>query len=131
MEVKRNVLLQNMGYSQKAVNILESNLNIGVIKSPTVSISAQSDCGDFLLLYLSIHKNIITNAKYQCIGCAGVQAVASAVTEMIKGKSVDDALLLRPSDIIKYLEKVPESKIECVRFVNHTLRKALEKYLSA
>jgi len=128
MDFNRKEMLKRIGYSTKAINILESNMNIGEIKSPDIYISDESVCGDLLILYLSIRNDIIEDAKYQYIGCVGMQLAASALTQMVKGKSLDYAVKLNPEDVINYLEKVPKQKVECIEFAVDTLKRTIEKY---
>jgi NifU-like protein involved in Fe-S cluster formation len=65
---------------------------------------------------------------YEYIGCAGLQACASALTEIIKQKDIDALLNLEIIDIINYLESIPESKYECAEIARNTLIKAINDY---
>ena len=112
-------------YSEKQ---LESNLNIGEMTSPDIYISDESVCGDLLNLYLSIRNGVIKDAKYQYIGCVGMQLAASTLTQLVKGVSLEQAMKISEDNVIHYLEKVPKQKVECIEFAVKTLKKALEKY---
>ncbi|RQV98974.1 MAG: hypothetical protein EH225_12325, partial [Calditrichaeota bacterium] len=72
--------------------------------------------------------DIIMDAAYEYIGCAGLQATASALTEMIKGKSIDSISSITVEDIINYLEGLPKQKLDCAVLASSTLQKALELY---
>ncbi|UCF64216.1 MAG: iron-sulfur cluster assembly scaffold protein [bacterium] len=130
MEQKRIPLLQAMGYSDKAIQYILNKTNVGEIPSPTVSAKNQGTCGDIMILYLTIEQNIITEAKYDYIGCAGLQAAASALTEMIKGQTVKNAQKIESSDILSFLGGLPEQKHECALLASTTLKKALETFFS-
>jgi nitrogen fixation protein NifU and related proteins len=134
MEIKtlldetRKQLLEAMGFSLKAISILDQGLNMGVMDNPTVQAQHQGTCGDILMLSLRIDDDQIKDARYEYIGCAGLQACASAMTELIKDQTVTEAGKLEVSDIIHYLESIPEQKYECAEIAHNTLRQALERY---
>jgi len=121
-------MLIRIGYSTKAIDILENNLNIGVMTSPDIYISDESVCGDLLNLYLSIRNGVIEDAMYQYIGCTGMQLAASALTQLVKGVSLEQAMKISEDSVIQYLGRVPKQKVECIEFAVQTLKKALEKY---
>ena len=123
----RKEMLKRLGYSLKAIDILESKLNIGEIESPDIYISDESSCGDLLILYLAVDDDTIVDAKFQYIGCAGMQLAASTVTKLVKGVRLEDAAHIRPEDIIDYLVRIPKYNLECVEFAVETLHKALNK----
>ena len=128
MESIRRQLLFDMGFSEKAVSILEKKLNMGNMKGPSISEQHQGSCGDILFLSLKIKDDIIVDAMYEYIGCAGLQSCASALTEMIKGKSVNDVRQYEIEDIINYLEGIPPQKYECAEIARDTLRKAIDNF---
>ena len=128
MDEGRQQLLEDMGFSPKAISILENNLNMYAMENPSITEKHQGSCGDILFLSLKITSNSIENAAYEYIGCAGLQACASALTEMIKGKRLDEAANIGVKDIIDYLEGIPQQKYECAEISRDTLRKALMKW---
>ena len=130
MDETRHKLLSDMGYSQKAISIIDSNLNIRRIADPSITEQHQGSCGDIMILSLKIHQDKIQDAGYDYIGCAGLQACASAITEMIRGLSIDQAQNLDVSDIISYLEGIPEKKYECAEIARDTLRKAIKNWIN-
>ena len=128
MDEGRQQLLEDMGFSPKAISILENNLNMYTMENPSITEKHQGSCGDILFLSLKITSNSIENAAYEYIGCAGLQACASALTEMIKGIRLDEAANIGVKDIIDYLEGIPQQKYECAEISRDTLRKALMKW---
>jgi NifU-like protein involved in Fe-S cluster formation len=128
MEEIRQKLLLDMGFSQKAVAILDQNLNMGTMENPTITEQHQGSCGDILFLSLKISENVIEDAMYEYIGCAGLQSCASALSEMIRGKSLDIAEKIEIEDIIEFLEGIPKKKYECAEIARDTLRKAIQNY---
>jgi len=128
MDPVREQLLKNMGFSDKAISILDQNLNIGKLENPSVSAQHQGACGDILFLFLKIDREIIREARFEYIGCAGLQVCASAVTEMIKGLTLEKAQQIEAQDIIRYLESIPQRKYECAEISRDTLRKAINTW---
>ena len=121
-------LLSEMGFSKKAIDILEQNLNMGIMDNPSITAQHQGTCGDILMLSLQIKDNYIQDAMYEYIGCAGLQACASALTEIVKQKDINTLLNLGVSEIIEYLESIPESKYECAEIARNTLITAINDY---
>ena len=121
-------LLSEMGFSKKAIDILEQNLNMGIMDNPSITAQHQGTCGDILMLSLQIKDNYIQDAMYEYIGCAGLQACASALTEIVKQKDINTLLNLGVSEIIEYLESIPESKYECAEIARNTLIMAINEY---
>jgi NifU-like protein involved in Fe-S cluster formation len=124
----RAQLLSEMGFSQKAIQILEQKLNMGIMDDPTVSAQHEGSCGDVLMLSLKINNDYIVDAMYEYIGCAGLQSCASAMTEMIKQKSIDSLSNFVADDIVNYLGGIPESKYECAEIARNTLILAIDDY---
>ena len=83
----RILMLEEMGYSEKAVNLILHRTNLGEMENPTVKGKAVGDCMDTMILYLDIENDIIKDAKYEFVGCAGLQATGAGLTEMVKGKN--------------------------------------------
>jgi NifU-like protein involved in Fe-S cluster formation len=131
MKQTREKLLLDMGFSEKAVSILDKKINMGTMEQPSITEQHQGSCGDILFLSLKIDDNIIKEALYEYIGCAGLQSCASALTTMIKGKSLDEAGEIDINDIIEYLEGIPHQKYECAEIARDTLRKAIHNWKNA
>ena len=128
MDEVREQLLEAMGFSKKAISILRDSINMYTMENPSITEQHQGSCGDILFLSLKIDEDKIQDAAYEYIGCAGLQACASGLTEMVKGKSINDAIKYEVQDIIDYLEGIPEQKYECAEISRDTLRIAIEKW---
>ncbi|MBN1784272.1 MAG: iron-sulfur cluster assembly scaffold protein [Candidatus Bathyarchaeota archaeon] len=121
-------LLEKSGYSKKAIDYYESKLNVGEIINPDAHFSYTGPCGDTMEIFLKIESNIITDAKFRAIGCAGSYVSASSLTEMIKGKTIKEAKKFDEKDILKNLGKIPAPKIHCACLAKKTLQKAIQQY---
>jgi len=121
-------LLKMSGYSDRAIDYYLKRVNIGEIKNPQASFAYQGQCGDSMQIYLKIKDGIIENAKFQVIGCAGASASGSALTEIIKGMSLEEAKKITEEDIKKELDGIPNAKFHCVCLALKTLRKTIEGY---
>jgi NifU-like protein involved in Fe-S cluster formation len=128
MDEMRKELLAALGYSRKAIRVLEEELHYGELPHPTVHVKHQAGCGDILFLDLSIDENTIRDAAYQFVGCSGLQASASALTEMIIGRPVEEIENIAMKDIVGWLEGIPENKYECAESASITLHKALKEW---
>jgi NifU-like protein involved in Fe-S cluster formation len=128
LEVVRKKLLLDMGFSDKAVSILDQNLNMGTMKDPSITEQHQGSCGDILFLSLKIEEGIIRDAMFEYIGCAGLQSCASALSEMIKGINLEEAEQIEIEDVINFLEGIPKKKYECAEIARDTLRKIIQNW---
>jgi NifU-like protein involved in Fe-S cluster formation len=123
-------LLREAGYSDRAITLYKDKVNVGPIENPDIALAYTGPCGDTLELYLKIDNNgIIENAKFQHWGCPGAASSASMMTELIKGKTLDEANKITERDILRELEGLPESKLDCPKLATTTLHKAIAKYI--
>ncbi len=124
-------LLKKSGYSSKAIEYYLNKANVGRIENPSVHLAYTGICGDTVEIYLKIESNttfIIKEAKFQAIGCAGAFSSASALMEMVNGKTLEEAEKITEKDVINFLEGIPKPKIHCTCLVKRTLQKTIEKY---
>lgn len=125
-EIKQ--LLKKSGFSNRAINFYTQMINVGVINDPSVSITYTGPCGDTMEVFLVISSDVIKDAKFQTIGCVGAFVSASALTEMIKGKTLEQVKKISKEDIVNFVGGLPESKIDCVCLARTTLEKAIKRY---
>jgi len=124
-EVRR--LLEKSGYSSKAIEYLKK-VNVGRVENPSVHLAYTGPCGDSMEVYLKIESDIIKDAKFQAIGCAGALSAGSALMEMVKEKRLEEAEKITEEDIIDFLGGIPKQKIHCACLAKRTLQKAIKKY---
>jgi nitrogen fixation NifU-like protein len=127
-EEELNLMVES-GYPPKAIAMYVNNVNVGTLKNPSVVTTFLGPCGDLIKLYLKISENdVIEAAKFYYLGCPGSAAAASAMTVLLKGKTVSEAKKLTEDDILVELGGLPKSKLECAMLSVRTLRKAIAEY---
>ena len=122
-------LLRKAGYSDKAIGYYLGKVNVGVLEGAEAVDSYTGLCGDSMRVYLKVEGNVIRDAKFQAIGCAGAFASGSALTEMIKRKTLEEAEKITEHDVIEDLGELPGPKLHCARLAVDALRKSIESYV--
>ena len=121
--------MMESGYSKKAIDLYVNNVNVGTLENASVVTTFLGPCGDLIKLYLQIgKKDKIEDAKFYYLGCPGSAASASAMTMLLKGKTVNQAKNMTESDILNELGGLPKSKSDCAKLSIKTLRKAIAEY---
>jgi len=119
----------NHKYSDKVLDHFLNPRNVGVIKGASaVGNGGDRECGDVIRLYLKIEGDIIVDSKIKVFGCPAVIACASVLTEMIKGKTVIEALSITNKNISDILGGLPTEKLHCSELVEAVLRDAVSRY---
>ena len=105
--------------------------NIGSIKNPDgIGKVGNIVCGDVMMFYIKVKDNKISDIKFQTFGCVVAIAVSSALTEMVKGKSLRYAMKVTNGDILKKLGNVPSIKIHCSVLAADGLHEAIYDYFT-
>lgn len=122
-------LMIESGYSSKAIELYANNVNVGKLENPSVVTTFLGSCGDLIKLHLKINKrNRIEDAKFYYLGCPGSASSASAMTTLVKGKTINQAKKMTGDDILTELGGLPKSKLDCTTLSIKTLRKAIAEY---
>lgn len=132
-----------MQYSKKVIEHFKNPHNQGVIKNAdAIGKVGNPVCGDVMKIYLKIIPTpsppkegnygnaIIEDIKFETLGCAAAIAVSSALTDMVKGKTLDQAMKITKDQIVKDLGGLPPIKIHCSMLGVEALHKAIEKFRS-
>ncbi len=122
-------LLRESRYSKKAIELYVDKVNVGVLKKADMVQTYTGPCGDVIKLYLKLNKNdVIEDAKFHYLGCPGSASSASAMTKLVKGKTIDEAKKITEDDVLKELGGLPKPKLDCPKLAITTLRKAIAEY---
>ena len=116
-------------YSKKIINRFQKPKFAGEIKkADAVGEVGNVKCGDIMRVYLKIEDNKIKDIKFKTYGCVAAIASTDYLCEIVKGKTLDEALKITNKDVIKKMGKVPTVKLHCSVLAQNALKKAIEKY---
>lgn len=118
-----------MLYSDKVMDHFTNPRNVGEIENADgIGEVGNAKCGDIMKMYIKVDKNVITDVKFKTFGCGAAVATSSMATEMIKGKSIDDALKLTNQAVVEALEGLPPVKIHCSVLAEQAMKSAIADY---
>ena len=116
-------------YSEKVIDHLMHPRNVGILEDADgVGEVGNAKCGDIMKIYLKIENDIITDVKFETFGCGSAIASSSMATEMIKGKSIHDAMSLTNKAVTEALDGLPAHKIHCSVLAEEAIKNALRDY---
>lgn len=120
----------DIDYSDKVKEHFRNPRNVGTIKdADAVGRVGNPVCGDVMEIQLKIEGNIIKDIKFQTFGCASAIATSSMITEMAKGKTLDEALEITRNDVADELDGLPPIKMHCSNLAADALHSAIEDYM--
>ncbi len=86
-------------------------------------------CGDTMKIYIKLDDNqCIEDVRYEITGCAGAISAAMATVELVKGKTLDEALAINDGDVFQALESIPEKKHHCIQLAVKTMHQGVEEF---
>ena len=121
-----------MAYSEKVIDHYENPRNVGSFDKNSLEVGTgivgAPECGDVMKLQLKINEfGIIEDAKFKTFGCGSAIASSSLATELVKGKTLEEAMLITNSDIVQELA-LPPVKIHCSVLAEDAIKAAIEDY---
>lgn len=118
-----------MQYSEKVMDHFMNPRNVGEIENADgVGMVGNAKCGDIMKMYLKIEDDVIVDCKFKTFGCGAAIATSSMATELIKGKTIEQALALTNSAVVEALEGLPAVKVHCSVLAEEAVKSALADY---
>jgi len=118
-------------YSDKVMEHFMNPRNVGEIENPDgIGHVGNPVCGDIMVLYIKVDDSIIVDAKFKTFGCGAAIATSSMVTEMVKGRNIDEALEISNLAVAEALDGLPLIKMHCSALAEEALKSAIEDYLN-
>jgi nitrogen fixation NifU-like protein len=116
-------------YSEKVMEHFMNPRNVGEIADADgVGMEGNVTCGDVMKIFIKVKDDRIEDAKFKTFGCGAAIAVSSMITEMVKGKTLDEALLISKEAVADALGGLPPNKNHCSNLGADALHKAIEDY---
>ena len=116
-------------YSEKVLDHFENPRNVGEIKDANaVGVVGNAKCGDIMKIYMDIDGDIIKDVKFKTFGCGAAIATSSMATEMVKGKTVKEALELTNKAVMEALDGLPPEKVHCSVLAEEAIHSAIDDY---
>lgn len=118
-----------MDYSQKVMDHFAMPRNVGELKDANgIGEVGNAKCGDIMKMYIKVEKNVITDISFKTFGCGAAIATSSIATEMIKGRTLDEALTLTNKAVVEALDGLPSSKVHCSVLAEQAIKSAISDY---
>lgn len=118
-----------MNYTEKVMDHFQNPRNVGAMEDANaIGEVGNMKCGDIMKIYMKIEDDIIRDVSFQTFGCGAAVATSSMATELVKGKSIKDALNLTNSAVVEALEGLPPVKVHCSVLAEEAVKSALADY---
>lgn len=123
------IRMANVGYSKKVMEHFMNPRNVGIIENPDgYGKVGNPVCGDVMEIFIKVKDEKITDIKFRTFGCGSAIATSSMVTELAKGKNVDEAIKITRSDVASELDGLPAQKMHCSNLAADALHEAIKDY---
>ena len=118
-----------MIYSEKVMDHFMNPRNVGAIDDASgVGTVGNAKCGDIMKVYLKINEGVIEDAKFKTFGCGAAVATSSMATELVKGKTIEEALKITNKAVMEALDGLPPVKVHCSCLAEEAVHAALWDY---
>jgi len=116
-------------YSEKVLDHFRNPRNVGELENPDgVGVEGNPVCGDLMEIHIKVEDDRITDIRFKTFGCGSAIATSSMVTELAKGKTLDEALEITRQTVADELDGLPKQKMHCSNLAADALHKAIEDY---
>jgi nitrogen fixation NifU-like protein len=120
-----------MEYTDKVYEYFRNPKNVGKIEDPDgVATVGNPVCGDVMKIYIKVQDNIIVDIKFETFGCGAAIATSSVITELAKGKTLEEAEKISNKEVISFLDGLPPIKKHCSLLAEEGLKAAIKDYRS-
>ncbi|MBC8014974.1 MAG: Fe-S cluster assembly scaffold protein NifU [Sporomusaceae bacterium] len=117
-------------YTEKVMDHFANPRNVGEIENASgVGEVGNAKCGDIMRIYLDVKDNIITDVKFKTFGCGAAIATSSMVTELVMGKTLEEALKISNDAVAEALDGLPPAKMHCSNLAADALHEAIKDYM--
>ena len=120
-------MLSSSGYAEEAINYFLTKPNLGPLQGANHVTELTGPCGDTMKCFLKVEKGRIADAKYQVLGCPGAVSAAMALADLVRGKTLSEALEVKDRDVFRRLVQNPDQKQHCIRLAVKPLEKAIQE----
>ena len=118
-----------MVYTEKVMDHFKNPRNVGEIENADgVGTVGNAKCGDIMQMFIKVENDIIVDVKFKTFGCGAAIATSSMATELVKGKSIEDALALTNAAVVEALEGLPPVKVHCSVLAEEAIKAAVADY---
>jgi nitrogen fixation NifU-like protein len=116
-------------YSEKVLEHFKNPRNVGELENPDgVGVEGNPVCGDLMEIHIQVQDGRIADIKFKTFGCGSAIATSSMVTEMAKGKTLEEAMAITRGDVANELDGLPPQKMHCSNLAADALHKAIKDY---
>ncbi|NLY51729.1 MAG: Fe-S cluster assembly scaffold protein NifU [Firmicutes bacterium] len=118
-------------YSEKVMDHFTNPRNVGEIPDADgVGVEGNAVCGDIMKLWIKVEDGRIVDARFKTFGCGAAIATSSMITELVKGKTIEEAMQISNTAVAEALDGLPPVKMHCSNLAADALRKAIDDYLA-
>ncbi|MCU0852511.1 MAG: Fe-S cluster assembly scaffold protein NifU [Thermoplasmata archaeon] len=116
-------------YSEKVMDHFANPRNVGeIVDADGIGKVGNPQCGDVMWLYIKVKDNIITDIKFKTFGCGAAIATSSMITELARGKTIEEAKKISRQDVAESLDGLPPVKMHCSNLAADALREAIKDF---
>ncbi len=121
-------MLSDAGYAEPAINYYLEKKHMGYFEDADQVYKKIGSCGDIMKVYIKVDDDIINDVRYEITGCAGAISAAMAAVDLVKGKTIDEALTIHDGDVFQVLQSIPEKKHHCIQLAVKTMHEGILEY---